>query len=554
MSNFKLPIQYNDKTKPINQPTVTDINLHGPNSVYLTLFRPKTIMGTKLLDSWKQSYSYDKRFLTHSQQLYETLSLSPYKQLDKVTTDWTAFKEQTNFVEKYNYLDWKQLAFLNNNSLFLQLSGINTILSPIMTIILPLILCIVPFILLKIRNASLTLEQYSEMLKHILSKHPLGKLLEFRTATTKQRCYIVGSLLIYLFQIYQNIKSTYQFYKNTLSIQTLLITLKEFSEDTIAKMNEYLTVSKKYTTYLLFNNEVILYRDKLITLNALVQNNTITLVTLGEHMKTFYQLYNDTSIQDTLDYALSFHGYLDNITGIQSLIKDKTINKCTYRKKNNKIVDNYYALLDKNTCVKNTNKLNHNFVITGPNASGKTTFLKSTLINIILSQQIGYGFYKTATINPYTYIHCYLNIPDTSNRDSLFQAEARRCKEILDNIKDTKPTETTFCIFDELYSGTNPYEAVASAQAFLSHLSQQKNVSFMITTHYIELCNKLSEPNTKNYNMNIIKKTDSIEYTYLLREGISNIKGGVHVLEQLNYPENIISKTKENLSNSFIPG
>jgi len=111
-----------------------------------------------------------------------------------------------------------------------------------------------------------------------------------------------------------------------------------------------------------------------------------------------------------------------------------------------------------------------------------------------------------------------------------------------------------FCIFDELYSGTNPYEAVASAQAFLSHLSQQKNVSFMITTHYIELCNKLSEPNTKNYNMNIIKKTDSIEYTYLLREGISNIKGGVHVLEQLNYPENIISKTKENLSNSFIPG
>ena len=114
---------------------------------------------------------------------------------------------------------------------------------------------------------------------------------------------------------------------------------------------------------MLFNNELTIYRDKLITLNALVQNNTITLVTLGEHMKTFYQLYNDTSIQDTLDYALSFQGYLDNITGIQLLIKDKKINKCTYRKKNNKIVDNYYALLDSNTCVKNTNRLNHNFVI-----------------------------------------------------------------------------------------------------------------------------------------------------------------------------------------------
>ena len=553
MSIFKLPIHYNHKTKAINQHTITDINLHGPDSVYLKLFNPKTIMGTKLLDLWKESYSYDKRFLTQSQSLYQTLNLTPYKQLDNTTTDWTKFKEQTNFLERYNYLDWKQLEFLNNNSMFLQLSGINTILSPIMTIILPIILCIVPFILLKIRNRTLTLEQYYGMLKHILSKHPLGKLWEFRTATSKQRCYIVGSLLIYLFQIYQNIKSTYQFYKNTLSIQKLLITLKDFSEDSISKMNKYLTVSKKYTTYMLFNNELTIYRDKLITLNNLLQNNTITVLTLGEHMKTFYYLYNDTSIQDTLDYALSFHGYLDNITGVQSLMKDNTINKCKYSKRKNKIVDNYYALLDNNTCVKNTNSLTHNFVITGPNASGKTTFLKSNLINIILSQQIGYGFYKTAVINPYTYIHCYLNIPDTSSRDSLFQAEARRCKEILDNIKATKPTETTFCIFDELYSGTNPYEAVASAHAFLSHLSQQKNVSFMLTTHYIELCQKLEETNTKNYNMNIIKNGESIEYTYLLKEGISNIKGGVHVLEQLNYPENIISQTKENLSNSFIP-
>ena len=554
MSIFKLPIHYNDKTKSINKDTITDINLEGTNSVYLKLFNPKTIMGTKLLDSWKHSYSHDKRFLTHSQSLYKTLNLSPYKQLDTVTTEWAAFKEQTNFLEKFNYLDWEQLKFLNNNSLFLQLSGINTIVSPIMTIILPIILCIVPFILLKIRNPSLTLEQYYVMLKHILTKHPLGKLLEFRTATSKQRCYIVGSLLIYLFQIYQNIKSTYQFYQNTQSIKKLLNTLKDFSEDTISKINAYLTVSKKYTTYMLFNNELTSHRDKLITLNSLLQNNTITLVSLGEHMKLFYQLYNDKAIHDTLEYALSFHGYLDNITGLQSLIKNKSINKCTYRKRNNKIVDNYYALLDSTNCVKNTNKLTHNFVITGPNASGKTTFLKSTLINIILSQQIGYGFYKTAAINPYTYIHCYLNIPDTSNRDSLFQAEARRCKEILDNIKDTKPTETTFCIFDELYSGTNPYEAVASAQAFLSHLSQQKNVSFMITTHYIELCNKLTETNTKNYNMKIIKKDDSIVYTYLLNEGISTIKGGVHVLEQLNYPKHIISKTKDNLSNSFIPG
>ena len=56
----------------------------------------------------------------------------------------------------------------------------------------------------------------------------------------------------------------------------------------------------------------------------------------------------------------------------------------------------------------------------------KQLYLKTSLFNIILSQQIGCGFYKSAKINPYNYIHCYLNIPDTSGRDSLFQAEAQK--------------------------------------------------------------------------------------------------------------------------------
>ena len=329
--------------------------------------------------------------------------------------------------------------------------------------------------------------------------------------------------------------------------------MTDFTQNTISTMTDYLTISKNLPAYMLFNNELTIYRERLVKLHDIVKDNDISVLSLGERMKIFYQLYKESSIHDTLDYALSFQGYIDNIAGMQRLITDGQINKCKYSKRNNKIVDNYYALLNHKTCVKNTNKLCHNFLITGPNAAGKTTFLKSTLINIIVSQQVGYGFYKTANINPYTHIHCYLNIPDTSKRDSLFQAEARRCKEILDNINNTKPTATIFCIFDELYSGTNPYEAVASGNAFLSYLSEQPNVTFMLTTHYIELCKKLENKSTKNYNMNIIQQNHKLVYTYLLKPGISNIKGGVHVLEDLCYPEHIISKTKELLSNSFIP-
>ena len=153
----------------------------------------------------------------------------------------------------------------------------------------------------------------------------------------------------------------------------------------------------------------------------------------------------------------------------------------------------------------------------------------------------GCGFYDKANINLYQYIHCYLNIPDTSGRDSLFQAEARRCKEILDKI-NKNVTSRHFCIFDELYSGTNPTDAVDSAFSFLSYLSKFKNLNFILTTHYVDLCEKLNKNKTiENKNMKIIKKNNDIIYTYKLTKGICNIKGGNKILKDLGYPEEIIS-------------
>jgi DNA mismatch repair ATPase MutS len=196
--------------------------------------------------------------------------------------------------------------------------------------------------------------------------------------------------------------------------------------------------------------------------------------------------------------------------------------------------------------VKNSVIIDKKIIITGPNAAGKTTVIKSTLMNIILSQQIGYGFYEKAEIKPYDYLHCYLNIPDTSGRDSLFQAESRRCKEILDCLEKNND-KTHFCIFDELYSGTNPYEAVASAYGYIDYLSTKKNVDLMLTTHYIELCNNLkSNTNVKNYHMSVnMLKDHNVEYLYKFKKGISTIKGGIKVLYDLEYPEEIIKNTKK---------
>ena len=67
------------------------------------------------------------------------------------------------------------------------------------------------------------------------------------------------------------------------------------------------------------------------------------------------------------------------------------------------------------------------------------------------------------------------------------------------------------------------------------------------TTHYYILCKKLNKKINKNYHMHVEKNpsNDDFKFTYTIKKGISKIKGGLKVLKDLEYPENII-KTIEN--------
>jgi DNA mismatch repair ATPase MutS len=191
--------------------------------------------------------------------------------------------------------------------------------------------------------------------------------------------------------------------------------------------------------------------------------------------------------------------------------------------------------------------MDKNIIITGVNASGKTTMLKSVTLNILFSQQIGYGFYKKCKLHPYTHIHSYLNIPDTSGRDSLFQAESRRCKEIIDCIGDYNNVGSArhFCIFDELYSGTNPSDAIKSSFAFLSYLSKYSNVDFILTTHYTPVCLKFEEAphsdSIMNYKMDVHQEDGGkLKFSYKLKPGICSIQGAIEILKAMEYPDEII--------------
>jgi DNA mismatch repair ATPase MutS len=250
---------------------------------------------------------------------------------------------------------------------------------------------------------------------------------------------------------------------------------------------------------------------------------------------------------ESLRYSFGFEGYFNNLCGAHSHVLQSNINTTTYNnKKIFELKDQYYiSHANNDNHVKNDCNIDNNIIITGVNASGKTTMLKSITINILFSQQIGYGFYKKCKLHPYTHIHSYLNIPDTSGRDSLFQAESRRCKEIIDIIGDCDDTSTKarhFCIFDELYSGTNPTDAIKASYAFLSYLCKYSNVNFMLTTHYTPVCQKFEDStNIINYKMDVKQDEDGkLNFNYKLKPGICIIKGAVEILKAMDYPNEII--------------
>lgn len=243
-----------------------------------------------------------------------------------------------------------------------------------------------------------------------------------------------------------------------------------------------------------------------------------------------FRVYKDEIFR--LYYLL---GKIDCEIGIISLSKAYETGEVKF---GNKIVGkNLYNPLIRNP-VSNDLDLDKSIILTGSNASGKSTYLRTLGINVVFALSFGIFFGEEFEIKPMK-ITSAIDISDSIMKNlSYFMAESKAIGDMIEEESEK------IILLDEIFRGTNTIDRIASATATLKYLAKNNHV--IAATHDIELTILLKDSFVNKHFEEKIEDGD-IKFDYLLKDGPARSRNAIAILDSLNYPRDIIEEAK-NLS------
>jgi len=181
-------------------------------------------------------------------------------------------------------------------------------------------------------------------------------------------------------------------------------------------------------------------------------------------------------------------------------------------------------------------------VITGPNMSGKSTYIRQVALLVLMAQTGSFIPAKDAQIGLVDRIFTRVGASDELVRgQSTFMVEMTETANIINNA-----TERSLVILDEVGRGTSTYDGLALAWAITEHIANKIKCRTLFATHYHELT-ELAElfTNVKNCNVAVREWMDEVVFLYKILPGGTDKSYGIHVAKLAGVPQSILERSKE---------
>lgn len=201
-------------------------------------------------------------------------------------------------------------------------------------------------------------------------------------------------------------------------------------------------------------------------------------------------------------------------------------------KKNIQATNLGHPLLQAHKRVDNSFMINDTqfFIITGANMAGKSTFLRTVSLAIVMANSGLPICAERFKYHPIKLITSMRTSDSLTEDESYFYSELKRLKFIVDKIKEEK----YFIILDEILKGTNSKDKAIGSKKFVKKLSKSKSTG-IIATHDVSLCALESEfSSIKNYFFDAEIKNNELHFDYILKNGICKNMNASFLLDKMD--------------------
>ena len=184
-------------------------------------------------------------------------------------------------------------------------------------------------------------------------------------------------------------------------------------------------------------------------------------------------------------------------------------------------------------------------LITGPNMSGKSTFMRQLAIIVIMAQMGSFVPCKSATLPIIDKIFTRIGASDDLvSGESTFMVEMKEARNAIHNA-----TANSLILFDELGRGTATYDGMSLAQAILEYISDNIKSFTLFSTHYHELT-RLDKKykNIKNVHVSAVENGNEITFLHKVKNGAVDKSYGIHVARLAKMPDSLLKRADEILN------